>query len=100
MSCWAKRSICSCGWRPFASLRVTFSANLFPKTMPLSVSVKGIHEGLLITPGEGNWEEAYSSLLGHLDSKPDFFFGAQAILQLGAYPLHAAELAALRGALA
>jgi septum site-determining protein MinC len=68
--------------------------------MPLAVSVKGIHEGLLITPGEGNWEEAYSSLLGHLDSKPDFFFGAQAILQLGAYPLHAAELAALRGALA
>ncbi len=68
--------------------------------MPLSVSVKGIHEGLLITPGEGNWEEAYSSLLEHLDSKPDFFFGAQAILQLGAYPLHAADLAALRSALA
>jgi septum site-determining protein MinC len=68
--------------------------------MPQSVSVKGIHEGLLITPGEGNWEEAYSSLLEHLDSKPDFFFGAQAILQLGAHPLHAAELAALRSALA
>ncbi len=31
---------------------------------------------------------------------PDFFFGAQAILQLGSHPLHAADLAALRGALA
>jgi septum site-determining protein MinC len=65
-----------------------------------SVSVKGIHEGLLITPGEGIWEDAYSSLLAHLDSKPDFFFGAQAILQLGSHPLHAADLAALRSALA
>jgi septum site-determining protein MinC len=68
--------------------------------MPVSVSVKGIHEGLLITPDEGNWVEAFSSLLDHLDSKPDFFFGAKAILQLGKYPLHAAELAALRSALA
>jgi septum site-determining protein MinC len=68
--------------------------------MPASVSVKGIHEGLLITPGEGNWEEAFSSLLEHLDSKPDFFFGAQAILQLGAHPLQAADLAGLRSALA
>ena len=68
--------------------------------MPISVSVKGIHEGLLITPGEGSWEEAFSSLLEHLDSKPDFFSGANAILQLGAHPLHAADLAALRNALA
>jgi septum site-determining protein MinC len=68
--------------------------------MPISISVKGIHEGLLITPGEGNWEEAFSSLLEHLDSKPEFFSGAQAILQLGTHALHAADLAALRSALA
>ncbi len=68
--------------------------------MPVSVSVKGIHEGLLITLAEGNWEDAFPSLLNHLDSKPDFFFGAKAILQLGAYDLHAADLAKLRSALA
>jgi septum site-determining protein MinC len=68
--------------------------------MPVTVSVKGIHEGLLISLSEGNWEEAFPSLLEHLDSKPDFFSGAKAIVQLAGYPLHAAELAALRGALA
>jgi septum site-determining protein MinC len=68
--------------------------------MPVSVSVKGIHEGLLITLAEGNWEEAFPSLLEHLDSKPDFFFGAKAILQLGGYPLHATDIASLRSALA
>ncbi|MBN1438146.1 MAG: septum site-determining protein MinC [Anaerolineales bacterium] len=68
--------------------------------MPVSVSVKGIHEGLLITLPEGNWEEAFPSLLEHLDSKPDFFSGAKAILQLEGYDLHAADLAGLRGALA
>jgi len=68
--------------------------------MPVSVNVKGIHEGLLISLDEGNWEEAFPSLLEHLDSKPDFFFGAKAILQLGGYDLHAADLAALRSALA
>jgi septum site-determining protein MinC len=68
--------------------------------MPVEVSVKGIHEGLLITFGEGSWEEAFPSLLAHLDSKPDFFLGANAILQLGAFPLQAADLARLRSALA
>ncbi len=68
--------------------------------MPVEVSVKGIHEGLLITFGEGSWEEAFPSLLAHLDSKPDFFLGANAILQLGAFPLQATDLARLRSALA
>ena len=68
--------------------------------MPVSVNVKGIHEGLLITLAEGNWEDAFPSLLQHLDSQPDFFFGAKAILQLGTYELHAADLAQLRSALA
>jgi septum site-determining protein MinC len=68
--------------------------------MPVTVNVKGIHEGLLITLAEGNWDEAFPSLLEHLDSKPDFFFGAKAILQLQGYDLHAAELAGLRSALA
>jgi septum site-determining protein MinC len=68
--------------------------------MPVEVSVKGIHEGLLITFGEGSWEEAYPSLLDHLDSKPDFFLGANAIVQLGAYSLQVVDLARLRSALA
>lgn len=68
--------------------------------MPVEVSVKGIHEGLLISFGEGSWEEAFPSLLDHLDSKPDFFLGATAIVQLGAFALPAADLARLRSALA
>jgi septum site-determining protein MinC len=68
--------------------------------MPVDVYVKGIHEGLLISFDEGSWDEAFSSLLEHLDSKPDFFHGAKVILQLGDYALSAADLAALRSALA
>jgi len=68
--------------------------------MPVEVNVKGIHEGLLISFGEGSWEEAFPSLLSHLDSKPDFFLGANAIVQLGAFPLQATDLARLRSALA
>lgn len=67
--------------------------------MPVEVNVKGIREGLLISFGEGDWEEAFPSLLNHLDSKPDFFFGANAIVQLGAFPLQATDLARLRSAL-
>lgn len=68
--------------------------------MPVEVSVKGIHEGLLISFSEGSWEEAFPSLLSHLDSKPDFFLGANAIVQLGTFPLQAVDLARLRSALA
>jgi septum site-determining protein MinC len=68
--------------------------------MPVEVSVKGIHEGLRITFGEGSWEEAFPSLLNHLDSKPDFFLGANAIVQLGSFPLQVVDLARLRSALA
>jgi septum site-determining protein MinC len=68
--------------------------------MPVEVSVKGIHEGLLISFSEGSWEDAFPSLLSHLDSKPDFFLGANAIVQLGAFPLQAVDLARLRSALA
>jgi septum site-determining protein MinC len=68
--------------------------------MPVEVNVKGIREGLLISFGEGSWEEAFPSLLSHLDSKPDFFLGANAIVQLGAFPLQATDLARLRSALA
>jgi septum site-determining protein MinC len=67
--------------------------------MPVDVNVKGIREGLLISFGEGSWEDAFPSLLSHLDSKPDFFLGANAIVQLGAFPLQATDLARLRSAL-
>jgi septum site-determining protein MinC len=68
--------------------------------MPVAVHVKGIREGLLISFDEGTWDETFSSLLEHLDSRPDFFRGANAILQLGKHALLAAELAALRSVLA
>jgi septum site-determining protein MinC len=68
--------------------------------MSVAIGIKGINEGLLITLDEGSWEEIFPSLLEHLDSKPDFFRGARAILRLGARPLYAADLARLRSALA
>lgn len=68
--------------------------------MSVPIGVKGIHEGLLFSLEEGEWEDVFTSLLEHLDFKPDFFLGAKAILRLGSRPLYAADLAHLRSALA
>jgi septum site-determining protein MinC len=68
--------------------------------MAVSIGVKGIREGLLITLDEGEWSEVFPALLNHLDAQPDFFQGATAFVRLSSQPLHVADLAKLRGELA
>lgn len=68
--------------------------------MTVSIGVKGIREGLLVTLDDGEWSEVFPALLNHLDAKPDFFKGATAFVRLGSQPLFVADLAKLRSELA
>ena len=52
--------------------------NLRPITkMAVSVTIKGIKEGLLVTVGEGDWSEASHTLFEKLHEKEEFFKGAR-----------------------
>jgi septum site-determining protein MinC len=62
----------------------------------LTVQIKGVREGLLITLGEGNWPDLESSLLNHIDERANFFKGAKIALEIGNQVLHAAEMGSLR----
>ncbi len=67
--------------------------------MPPKVEIKGIREGLLVTLGEGAWEERQAALLKHLDEQGDFLRGARLALSVGSQPLKAAQLGRLRDAI-
>jgi septum site-determining protein MinC len=60
------------------------------------VQVKGISEGLLVTLGDGPWEEVRKEFLEHLDQQADFLRGARLALDVGNHALKAAELGRLR----
>jgi septum site-determining protein MinC len=60
------------------------------------VAIKGVKDGLLITLDEGDWASVAAGLLARLEETPDFFQGAQLILQLGERPVGAADLGRLR----
>ncbi len=64
--------------------------------MTVSVNIKGIKEGLLVTVGDGNWAEASKNLIVLLQEKAEFFKGARLVLQIGPRPLGAADLGKLR----
>jgi septum site-determining protein MinC len=63
-------------------------------------AIKGVKDGLLISLDPGDWADVAAGLLARLDESPDFFKGAQVILQVGARPLNAADLGRLREQLA
>lgn len=67
--------------------------------MSLKVQIKGIREGLLVTPEEGSWAEARAALLEHLRGQADFLRGGRLILDVGNQALRAAELGQLREAI-
>ncbi len=60
------------------------------------IQVKGIRDGILITVGEGTWEEAHHSLLEHLDQQASFLRGARLALDVGNHILKAVDLSQLR----
>lgn len=64
--------------------------------MAVSLNIKGVKEGLLVTVGDGDWSEASRTLLEKLLEKQDFFRGARLVLQLGGRSLGAADLGKLR----
>ena len=64
--------------------------------MQPKVQIKGIREGLLITLGEGEWEELRRALLEHLDQQAEFLRGARLALDVGTHALKAVELGSLR----
>lgn len=64
--------------------------------MPPKVTIKGIRNGLLITLGEGDWEELHQELLHHIDGQIDFLKGARIALDVGNHILKATELGKLR----
>lgn len=62
----------------------------------VKVNIKGIKEGLLVTPGDGDWNLVEDSLLQQIRDQAAFFNGARVALDLGNTILRAAELGSLR----
>lgn len=62
----------------------------------LSVQIKGIRDGLLVTLGEGDWNDLRQSLFQQIAEQESFFKGARLTLDVGNHILHAADLGALR----
>lgn len=66
----------------------------------VQVEIKGIQNALLITLGEGEWKDAESSLIEHVQSQNGFFKGAKVVIDVGNRELSSSELGALRDHLA
>jgi septum site-determining protein MinC len=62
----------------------------------LSVQIKGIRDGLLVTVGDGEWPFLQEILLKQIDEKGTFFHGARLALDVGNHILKAVEMGALR----
>jgi septum site-determining protein MinC len=63
--------------------------------MRSQIEIKGLRDGVLITLGEGSWEELHAILIAHLDEKADFLSGARLALDVGNLILKAADMGQL-----
>lgn len=70
-----------------------------PADNPYSFQIKGIKEGVLITFGEGEWNELQQELLKHIEANTGFFQGAKIVLDVAKREFHAAEMGTLRDSL-
>ncbi len=61
-----------------------------------AIQIKGIREGLLISLGDGGFQDARSQLLAHIDGQTPFFRGARLALDTGGMHINAADLGSLR----
>jgi septum site-determining protein MinC len=61
-----------------------------------SVQIKGIREGLLVTLGEGEWDDITDDLYRELDEQAEFLSGAKIILDVENHSLSAATMGKLR----
>ena len=62
----------------------------------MTVTIKGTADGLVVTLGDGEWNEEFAALTDRIATSAKFFSGAQATLDVGARNLDAAEIARLR----
>ena len=63
------------------------------------MEVKGIKDGILITLEEGEWSEARSGLIEHINENQAFFEGARLVLDVGNTVLRSKEMGELRNTL-
>jgi len=63
------------------------------------ITIKGVRQGLLITLGEGSWEECLSRLERRLSLGATFFQGGRAALDVGERVLTAEEIEGVSGLL-
>lgn len=63
------------------------------------VQIKGIRDGLLISLGEGSWQEVHDALLDHLNDQAEFLQGGRIALDVGKRELRAVDLGKLRDSL-
>ena len=64
--------------------------------MASQFEIKGVHDGLLITVGDGEWADFRAALLAQMQAQGDFFHGANLSIDVGEHVLKAAELGGLR----
>lgn len=64
--------------------------------MSNSISIKGTSDGLLVTLPAGSWFQIKRQLLEMIETRAEFFKGAQVALQVGDIDLGASELGGLR----
>lgn len=62
----------------------------------LTIRIKGVRDGLLVTFGEGEWPELQDALFKQIEERENFFAGAKMALEVGNHILHAAEMGSLR----
>lgn len=64
------------------------------------MQIKGLKDGLLVTLGEGAWQDRLEELVLHVQQQEKFFRGARLALDVGNRILYSSELEQLRAKLA
>ena len=64
--------------------------------MGTSIDIKGIHDGLLITLGDGLWNDLSKTIINQIDEKRSFFLGAKVAIKLGDQDISASQLGSFR----
>ena len=67
--------------------------------MTVNIQIKGIREGLLVTLGDGTWQELYEALLARIQQQGEFLRGGRMVLDVGNLALSAVDLSQVRDAL-
>lgn len=64
--------------------------------MQPKMQIKGVRDGLLVTLGEGSWEEVFQLFIQQIDQQLEFLRGARLMLDVGNHVLKAVEMSRLR----